>query len=79
VAALTSVVEAAGRAAVLVAVVVGALVVLAVGFAQTRALYGGGDDGENRTNCPTCGARTPADGRRCEYCGERLDRADENA
>lgn len=70
-----SLLDALGRAAYLVGLAVLFLVAIALSFARSRELYGGGEsDGrERRVNCPSCGARTRADSESCEYCDETLD------
>lgn len=52
-------------------VVIAVAVVLS--FLKVEALYGGSSTDEERTNCPTCGARVAADAAVCEYCGDSLD------
>jgi rRNA maturation endonuclease Nob1 len=61
------------RGAFLLAVSALALAAIALQFAQVRALYGGEGAHAERINCPSCGARVPADGAVCEYCGEPLE------
>jgi hypothetical protein len=60
------------RAALLLTVCLLSLAAIALQFAQVRALYGGDESTAARVNCPSCGARTPAEAE-CEYCGEPLE------
>jgi hypothetical protein len=63
------------RAGLLVALSATFLAVLALGFARSRALYGGDEmDRDARTNCPSCGARVSADADACDHCGSPLRR-----
>jgi len=61
-----------GRVALLLAFCALVFAAIALQFAKVRALYGGDESTTGRVNCPSCGARTPADDA-CEYCGESLD------
>lgn len=60
------------RGALLLAVCALALAAIALQFAKARALYGGDEGNAERTNCPSCGSRVPAEPDACEYCGEPL-------
>jgi hypothetical protein len=51
------------RATLLLAVCLLVFAAIALQFAQVRALYGGDESTAERVNCPSCGARTPAESR----------------
>jgi rRNA maturation endonuclease Nob1 len=61
------------RATLLLAVCALALAAIALQFAEVRALYGGDEERTERSNCPACGSRVPAEPDACEYCGEPLE------
>lgn len=68
--------DALGRVAYLVAFVLLALFAIVFSFVKSRELYGSGDSArqDQRINCPSCGARTPAESKTCEYCDEPIRR-----
>lgn len=68
-----SLADTAWRAAFLVGYGVLVVFVLYLGFLKSRAIYRGDEDGVRKVNCPSCGARTPADGETCHYCESPID------
>ncbi|MFB6195178.1 MAG: zinc-ribbon domain-containing protein [Haloplanus sp.] len=66
--------DSVGRAVLWLAFGALVLALIAFQFAKVRALYGGDGSTERRRNCPSCGARIPADADACEHCGEPVRR-----
>lgn len=70
-----TVAEPVARFALPLALAVLFFLVIALRFAEVRALYGGEfATRDRRINRPSCGARTPADADTCDYCGEPVER-----
>lgn len=65
-----------GRVVYLIAVGLVVLLPVVFQFVRARELYGESDAApqEERTNCPSCGARTSVGSETCEYCDEPIHR-----
>ena len=68
-----SLADTAWRAAIFLAYAILLIFVLYIGFIRARVVYGDDDEEESKLNCPSCGARTPANAETCDYCNEPIE------